>query len=245
MATIKTEADLQKINILTKDALDNLDTTQLPNQIFGTTDENDSWGGVLQIDSFLSTTSINPVQNKVIANAINQMNDKINELLESMPKDILNGEDCILLEGKKISGKSTGGDFNGISNRPFQYYDNYIETNLLDLLSNKNSGIYSCVLDFKSHYINASTGAIANTITTTKVVDFEYIKNETTPIIIKTKDIFTVKNGSENVQYCGISIEINTNKELSLYAYFPSGTTLNSNSLVTNGFTVKLRDLVI
>lgn len=43
MSDIKTTAPLEKINVLTKSALDGLDLTQYPNEIFGTTDETD-WG---------------------------------------------------------------------------------------------------------------------------------------------------------------------------------------------------------
>lgn len=38
-------SNLEKINVLTKDKLDSLDTTQYPNQIFGTTDEVAEGGG--------------------------------------------------------------------------------------------------------------------------------------------------------------------------------------------------------
>ena len=63
-------SNLEKINVLTKNKLDSLDLTQYPNQIFGTTDEVAEGGGSGVVDSELSETSENPVQNKVIARAI-------------------------------------------------------------------------------------------------------------------------------------------------------------------------------
>lgn len=65
-------SNLEKINVLTKNKLDSLDLTQYPNQIFGTTDEVAEGGGSsITVDSELSLTSENPVQNKVVTNSIN------------------------------------------------------------------------------------------------------------------------------------------------------------------------------
>jgi hypothetical protein len=42
MSTIKEQATLKKVHVLTRADLDDLDLTQYTNQIFGTVDENDS-----------------------------------------------------------------------------------------------------------------------------------------------------------------------------------------------------------
>jgi len=42
MSTIKEQATLKKVHVLTRADLDGLDLTQYTNQIFGTVDENDS-----------------------------------------------------------------------------------------------------------------------------------------------------------------------------------------------------------
>ena len=210
-------------------------------------------GSTVIVDSELNNASENPVQNKVIASEIDQINSKINELLASIPRDVFNGEDYVLVNQVQTHGKSSGETFNGISDRQYQYYsqDDLEETSqLFDLLSNKSSGVYKCVLDFTSYYLNYSTEEILSEVNSAGFAQVEYLKGDSTnTITITTEDVFKAKNGSTTISKCGISIELQKSNVSSFLrcridVYFPTSVTSQSYA-DKNGFTVKLRDLVI
>lgn len=69
MSTIKTKIPLNNINMLSKEDFDNVNFEEHPNELFYTLDETDVIYS--DVDAQLSDISENPVQNKVITNALN------------------------------------------------------------------------------------------------------------------------------------------------------------------------------
>ena len=203
-------------------------------------------------DSELSENSTNGVQNSVIAKKFNELQAEIASLRELVPSDIFNGEDFVLMENVKYDSHSSGGTFNGISGRNYQYcvlgsddIGKY-NPNILDFIGNKSSGNYTCILDFTSNYVDSSTGEIKDSINTVKLVDITYVNGGDPYLSIKTDDVFTAYADGTSIQNCGISIEWNTSsqRQLWFYIYFPSGKSAGSYP-IDNSYTIKLRDLVM
>ena len=88
----------EKINILTKQQLDNIDLKQRPNELFGVIDEPS-----FNVDSSLDINSENAIQNKAVASALDDINDALQNTVTIHTTQKITGSKTFEAESHAIS----------------------------------------------------------------------------------------------------------------------------------------------